>query len=241
MIIGFCEEPEVHSKKAHEAKEGFMIAPNLKAYEETSARLKELCTATREAAAEYRETRFILCVPSICLKDALASYPDVYAQGADPVAPGAQTGKITPEMLKFAGAKGSLINHSENRLQKEGIGFLVKRFRALGLESMVCARDKGEGVELSKLEPDFVAIEPPELIGTGRSVTSVNPKVVSETVEAIAAVSRSRVLCGAGISTPKDVAAAKELGVRGVLLASAFVKSMEPLKFLQEFASAAEN
>jgi triosephosphate isomerase len=217
-----------------------IIALNLKAYEETSARLKELCIATKEAAAEYGKTRFILCVPSICLKDALARYPDVYAQGADPVAPGARTGKITPEMLKFAGAKGSLINHSENRMQKGGIKFLVEKFRELGLESMVCAQDTEESVELSKLEPDFVAIEPPELIGSGRSVTSVNPKVVSETVEAIAAVSKCRVLCGAGISTPEDVATAKELGAKGVLLASAFVKSKEPLEFLREFAEAGE-
>ena len=217
-----------------------IIALNLKAYDETSARLAELCAAARDAQREFNHARFIVCAPAVCLKDAIATYPGVYAQGCDAVSPGAQTGKITPEMLKFVGVRGSLINHSENRLPKEGIGFLVEKFRALKLESMVCSKDKQESVELSKLGPDFIAIEPPELIGSGRSVTSVNPKIVSETVEAISEVSKSTVLCGAGITTARDVAAAKELGAKGVLLASAFVKSREPLKFLREFAEAAE-
>jgi triosephosphate isomerase len=46
------------------------------------------------------------------------------------------------------------------------------------------------------------------------AVKRINPKV--------------RVLCGAGISTGDDVAAALELGTEGVLLASGVIKAKDP-------------
>ena len=45
------------------------------------------------------------------------------------------------------------------------------------------------------------------------------------------------VLCGAGVSNKEDTKKALELGVKGVLLASAFVKAKDPKEFLQGLAS----
>jgi len=78
------------------------------------------------------------------------------------------------------------------------------------------------------MEPDMLAIEPPELIGTGIPVSKANPEVVEGTVREVRKINRSvRILCGAGISKGEDVAAALELGAEGVLLASSVVKSKD--------------
>ena len=143
------------------------------------------------------------------------------AQHVDAISPGSHTGWLLPEAAKAAGAVGSLVNHSERPLATEEIQKTIERLRELGMVSIVCARD----VETSKLvaafKPDAVAVEPPELIGTGRAVSKVSPEVVSGAVEAVRRVEPEvRVLCGAGISSGEDVRRALELGAEGVLLAS---------------------
>jgi len=77
--------------------------------------------------------------------------------------------------------------------------------------------------------PDYIAVEPPELIGGNRSVSTARPEVVSGTVEAVRRVSPSTlVLCGAGVHARGDVARALELGADGVLVASAVTRSGDP-------------
>ncbi len=46
-----------------------------------------------------------------------------------------------------------------------------------------------------------------------------------------------RVLCGAGVKTGKDVAAALSLGAEGVLLASGVVKAKDPYSVLRDLVS----
>ncbi|RLG06224.1 MAG: triose-phosphate isomerase, partial [Thaumarchaeota archaeon] len=88
--------------------------------------------------------------------------------------------------------------------------------------------------------PEILAIEPPELIGTGIPVSKAKPEVVTGAVEAVKRINpRVHVLCGAGISTGDDVAKAIELGTEGVLLASAYVKAKDPKKLLSGMAEAA--
>jgi triosephosphate isomerase len=69
-------------------------------------------------------------------------------------------------------------------------------------------------------------------------VSTAKPELVSRTVEAVAGVNSTPVLCGAGVSNGTDVKRAIELGAQGVLLASAFVKSPDPKKLLMEMAEA---
>ena len=78
---------------------------------------------------------------------------------------GATTGFFVPEMAKSFGAIGSLLNHSEHRLEAQSICNLIERLRSLKMTSVVCAKTPDEVANIAKFDPDFIAIEPPELIG----------------------------------------------------------------------------
>lgn len=163
-----------------------------------------------------------------------------FAQHVDPIRPGSYTGHITLEAIKSAGAQGTLINHSEKRLLLSDIGFLINRGRELGLITLVCADTPKTAASASVLGPDMVAIEPPELIGTGKAVSKVSPRSVIETVDIVKRVNPNvHVICGAGITTGEDVKAALQLGAEGVLVASAVVKSTNPKEKILELAKAA--
>jgi triosephosphate isomerase len=163
----------------------------------------------------------------------------VLSQSVDAYTPGAHTGSISVESIKEAGACGTLINHSEKRLTLSDIGAIVTKVRSLGMTSVVCADTPNVAKAASALNPDFVAIEPPELIGTGIPVSKAKPEVVTESMTEIKRVSPSvKVICGAGISTGEDVYVALKLGTCGVLLASGVVKAKDPEKVLREMAEA---
>jgi triosephosphate isomerase len=161
----------------------------------------------------------------------------VFGQHVDAVEAGQRTGWIPPEALLEAGAAGTLINHSERKVAWEEMKAAIPRCRELGLEVIACADDLAEAETLAKLSPDFIAIEPPELIGGNVSVTSAKPDVVAGAVVRIRVANpRVQVLCGAGVKTSKDVRKAIELGTVGVLLASGIVKAKDPGKALRELA-----
>lgn len=162
----------------------------------------------------------------------------VLAQHIDPITPGAHTGWLLAETAKETGAVGSLINHSEHQLQPEEIEQVVKRLRELELTSVVCARDPEVCKRVAVFEPDMVAVEPPELIGSGRAVSKVKPEVVSDAVKLVSGVNPGvRVLCGAGITSGEDVRIALELGAEGVLLASSVVKAPDPRAAVLDIAN----
>ena len=86
--------------------------------------------------------------------------------------------------------------------------------------------------------PTFVAVEPPELIGGDISVTTADPKIVSDTAEAIKQLNPNvKVLTGAGVKNGQDVAKAIELGTDGVLLASGVTKAEDPKSVLLDLVS----
>jgi triosephosphate isomerase len=94
---------------------------------------------------------------------------------------------------------------------------------------------------VASLKPDVIAIEPPELIGTGIPVSKAQPEVVTGTAKLVREVNKKVViLCGAGISRGEDVAAALKLGTQGVLVASGIVKAKDPYTVTREFADAAK-
>jgi triosephosphate isomerase (TIM) len=99
----------------------------------------------------------------------------------------------------------------------------------------VCAQEPHEVVEISTLQPDFIAIEPPELIGSGRAVSKENPAIINKSIQG--AGSRSAVICGAGITDKGDVTKAMELGSQGILVASGIVKANSWEKKITELAS----
>ncbi|MBN1275633.1 alpha-hydroxy-acid oxidizing protein, partial [Candidatus Woesearchaeota archaeon] len=73
--------------------------------------------------------------------------------------------------------------------------------------------------------PDFIAMEPPELIGGEVSVSEARPGLIGETVAAVRAVADVPVLVGAGVKDGEDVRKACSLGAEGVLVASGVTKA----------------
>ena len=205
-----------------------IIALNLKVYKESLGKKgMELCQIASEVSL-LTGVRIIVAPQSIDLREAVQVCGDVFAQHVDAAAQGAFTGTLTVEALKEAGVKGSIVNHSEHRMPEETISATIARLKEAGLESMLCTKDAEESARLAKYEPTYIAVEPPELIGSGVSVSTAKPEVVSGTVEAVAKVNATPVLCGAAVSNAADVKKAVELGAMGVLVASAFVKSADP-------------
>ena len=139
---------------------------------------------------------------------------------------GPTTGFIIPEIAKSYGASGSLINHSEHRMEHANIKNVIERLRQLNMFSVVCASTSREVGELSRFNPDMIAIEPPELIGTGKAVSKVNPSIITESVKEARTYSKNvKVICGAGIVDKTDIQSAINLGSQGILLASGLIKS----------------
>jgi triosephosphate isomerase (TIM) len=159
----------------------------------------------------------------------------VLAQHADPEPAGAYTGRVVAESIRAAGARGSLVNHSERPLSPETALQVVGRLRGLGLVPIVCARDLTEARLLAAGRPAYLAVEPPELIGGEVSVSTARPGLVAETVAAVHTISpETIVLCGAGVHSGSDVRAALALGTEGVLVASAVAKAGDPEAAIDE-------
>ena len=153
--------------------------------------------------------------------------------------PGSHTGHVLAEALKSAGAEGTLVNHSERRVSLLTIAESVKLCAGADLRSLVCADTAEASVEVAKTLPDMVAIEPPELIGTGISISKARPELITESIKQIRKINRNvRILCGAGVTTAEDVSKALELGSEGVLVASGVVKNKDPRTILRDMANA---
>ena len=217
-----------------------VIIVNFKTYlESTGKRAVELA---KKAEKVHRETSIYVGVaPQLADLSAVAQAVEipVFAQHIDPIKPGGYTGHVLAEAVKEAGAIGTLINHSERRLKLSDIDEIVKLVREKGLMSVVCANNPSTSVAVSSLNPDLVAIEPPELIGTGIPVSKAQPEIVSGTVQLVREVNKKiTILCGAGISHGEDVSAALKLGTEGVLVASGIVKAKDPYGIILEFAEA---
>lgn len=217
-----------------------VLVLNLKNYQEIFAKnALEIALEAQKISQEY-SIDIIVCPPNPLLYY-LSNNVDIsiFAQHVDYAKVGSSTGAIVPELLTSIGISGSLINHSEKRIPFNQIEDLVKKFKELNLFSLVCAQTVDEVKLISKLDPDLIAIEPPELIGSGRAVSKVNPNIITESVNAGNSVnSNVDILCGAGIMNSDDVEIALKLGSKGILIASGVVQSDNWNKKIRELISA---
>lgn len=186
--------------------------------------------------ARFRNVAAAVCPSAPDLGRLAGQLPiPVLSQHTDAVEPGAHTGAIVPESLLASGVAGSLLNHSEHPLSDGEVARAVGRLQALGLVPLVCAKDVEDVRRLAGTRPEFLAVEPPELIGGDRSVSTARPEVIRGTVEAVHEVSPGTlVLCGAGVHDRNDVRIALELGARGVLVASAVTRAPDPQAAIDE-------
>ena len=162
----------------------------------------------------------------------------IFAQHIDPIAPGGHTGSNLINTLIDAGISGSLINHSEQRMKLADIDEVIKLCKENDIESCVCTNNIETSKAIAALDPVAVAVEPPELIGTGIPVSQAQPEVVEDTVKEVKSINKKiKVLCGAGITTGDDMNAAMDLGADGVLLASGIIKAENPKEALLDLVS----
>jgi triosephosphate isomerase len=215
-------------------KRPFII--NFKNYTEVSGAQAVKLAKAAQKVAEKLKAEIVLAPPQPALAMVAKNVRiPVICQHVDNEKEGSTTGFFVPEVAKSFGAVGSLINHSEHRIEMKLIASIVERVRKLGMTSIVCAREPHEVMEISIFQPDFIAIEPPELIGSGRAVSKENPAIITRSIEA--AGSRSKVICGAGITDKGDVKAAMKLGSRGILVASGIIKANSWSAKITELAS----
>ena len=206
------------------------IIVNFKAYGEVEKDGAFTLAKACEAASEETGVTISVCPPTVDLSRISKSVSiPVLSQNVDPHAAGSATGWITPSMVKGCGAIGTLINHSEHKIQKSRMEECIELSKGVELITVVCADNVQSAVIAAEFRPDFIAVEPPDLIGGNVSVTTANPRIIEDAVEAVREVNGSiSVLCGAGVKTGADVKKAIELGASGVLLASGVVKAKDP-------------
>jgi triosephosphate isomerase (TIM) len=164
-----------------------------------------------------------------------SSWTPVFAQHIDDGI-GKFTGSVSPLAVKEAGAVGTLLNHSERRLPIEEIGKRINAAKAHDLMTLCFADSIEESLRIESFGPDMIAYEPPELVGTGVSVSSAKPSQVTDFVNKV--TPNVRRLVGAGISNAEDVRKALELGADGWGVSSAFTKAKDPEKVLTELVEA---
>ncbi len=154
----------------------------------------------------------------------------VYAQHVDYFKPGRHTGYVLPEAVKADGAKGTFLNHSEHKLKFRVLKKTIKRCRKIGLKTLIFASSLKEAKKIQRLEPDYLVIEPPELVAGKVSVSKSKPELIQE----IAKKLKVKFLIGAGIKSREDIKIAMKLGASGIAISSAITKAKNPGQKLRE-------
>jgi triosephosphate isomerase len=215
-----------------------LILVNLKTYREGMGENAVNLTKIAEQVHLKTGTSIAVAPQAVDVKLMIeAAETPVFAQHIDPAGFGQYTGHILPEAMAEAGCAGTLINHSERQLPIEVVRNSVRRAKEADLITVVCVDTVEKGRQVAAFSPDAIAIEPPELIGSGVSVSKAKPEVISGAVAAVKHVNeRIKVLCGAGVTNGDDVIIAQKLGADGILVASGVVKANNPEAALLDLA-----
>ena len=214
-----------------------MFVINCKNYDEISGDKIIKFVKTAEKVSKKYKVKIAIAPPQHLIGLVANSSILILAQHVDDSKVGSTTGFVIPELLKNSKVKGSLINHSEHRISSNEIQKLVLKLKELKMISIVCVKDVAEVKKYSKLNPDYIAIEPPELIGSGKAVSKEKPELIAKAAKAVKNTN-TKLLCGAGIVSGEDVTKAVELGSKGILVASGIIKAKNWNKIISEFAKA---
>ena len=215
-----------------------LIVVNFKTYA-SALGLNAVNLARAMESASQDHVRMVAVVSAFDLSSVVKAAPslEVWTQHLDPVGFGSNTGWLQPDNAIENGAKGTIINHAEHKSEHSLIGKLIRTLPG-DFPVCACAIDVNEAQSLAKMNPTFIAVEPPELIGGEISVTSADPAIVQDTVKAVQDINPNvRVLCGAGVKDGNDVRTAVELGAHGVLLASGVTKATNVDMVLKDLVS----
>lgn len=206
-----------------------MIFINFKTYQEASGVKALSLVSIIEDVALSTQIKIIPVVQLIDLKEISSSTKlEVWVQKIDSVSYGANTGSILPEEVVGSGARGTFLNHSENKISDFNLlKATVEKAKEVDLKTLVFCSSLEELEKNKVLNPDFLAYEPPELIGGTISVASSQPEIIAKAA-VISKEAGIPLIIGAGIASQEDVKKSLELGAVGVAVASHIVKSQNP-------------
>ena len=216
-----------------------MFVINCKNYEEISGKKIIKFIKIAEQVSKKYKIKIAISPPQHLIGLVANSSLTILAQHIDDSKVGSTTGFIIPELLKESKVKGSLINHSEHRISSNEIEKLVLKLKELKMISIVCVKNITEVKKYLKFNPDFIAIEPPELIGSGKAISTEKPQLIAKAADIVnGSKNKTKLLCGAGIVSGNDVKKAIELGSKGILVASGIIKAKNWNKIISEFSKA---
>lgn len=214
-----------------------MIVLNFKTYPESTG---ENAVELARIAAEVNEQTGVKIIVALQAADIFRVASQIkipiFAQHIDPAETKRNTGKITALAVKKAGVSGVLLNHSEHFYYdfyqlKKAIDFCKEQ----ELETLVFSKDIKVAEKVDKFLPNYIALEEPSLIAKQSMIS--DPKyftIIRTFIETI----RTTPLIGAGIQSKEDVFQSLKIGIKGVVLSSAFVTSPDPKQFLLSLSSA---
>ncbi len=209
-----------------------MIFVNFKTYREGTGSDAISLIHLLEEVSHESQVKIIPVVQAADVREAVTtSKLEIWVQHIDAVEFGAHTGYILPEAVLEDGAMGAFLNHSEHKYKSfEELKKAHLRAKEVGLKTLIFAADLKELEQVVKLDPSYVAYEPPELVGSKTtSVAQAKPEIIAEAVE----ISRKEglpLVVGAGIKSLDDVKKSLELGAVGVAVASDVVSAENPRK-----------
>jgi len=160
----------------------------------------------------------------------------VFSQHMDSIKPGRGIGSVLPEALKSAGATGTLLNHAEKRITLSEISKSIKRADEAGLATLVCADSPEEAAAIAHLRPNMILAEPPDLIGSSKTV---GKRFIEKTMLLVKSIDPEIIVFNsAGIKTSRDVREVIMLGAEGTGSTSGILKAKDPFRIMEEMISA---
>ena len=213
-----------------------MIFVNYKTYEQGTGKKAVELTRILEEVAHSSQIKIIPVIQASDVKEIVTTTTlEVWVQKIDPVEFGANTGSIIPEAVYEDGATGTFLNHSETKFTNfDELAKASDRAKEVGLKTLIFAKDLEELKNICSLNPNYVAYEPPELIGSlTTSVAQAQPEIITQAHE-IANAAGTPLIVGAGVHSREDVKKSLELGAVGVAVTSDILKSENPRQELMD-------
>ena len=207
-----------------------MIFINFKTYKQGTGMDAILLEKILEVTSFSAGVKIIPVVQAADVKEVVQNTKlEVWTQHVDSVEYGAHTGYIIPEAVSQDGARGTFLNHSEHKFPNfQELSRAVQRAKQVGLQTLIFASDLKELESIIILNPDFVAYEPPELVGSKTaSVATEKPEIIFQAAE-IAKRGGKKLIVGAGIKSKEDIKRSLELGAYGFAVASDIVTAEDP-------------
>ena len=219
-----------------------MIFLNFKTYESGTGDTALAMSAIAEEVSHASGVKIIPVVQVADIREVVSSVSiEVWSQKIDPVTFGAHTGSVLPESVLEDGARGTFLNHSENRFADfETLKKAHDRAREVGLKTLIFAKDIEELEKVASLKPDYISYEPPALIGSkDKSVATAEPEIIAE-----AAIISKKIgiplIVGAGVHSEDDVRICVELGAVGIAVASDVMMADNPKQELLDLVKGFE-